>query len=88
MTDKSKAKEILSNIFGYLLIVVTCALYVLTAVFILNPTGKTFWQSIADGFLSLGIGITLDHLFRQQGLINGLKNENLLKTMTLYGKTI
>ena len=88
MSDKNKAKEILSNIFGYLLIVATCALYVLTAVFILNPTGKTFWQAIADGFLSLGIGITLDHLFRQQGLISGLKSASLTKTMILYGSTI
>ncbi len=88
MSDKNKTKEILSNIFGYLLIVATCALYVLTAVFILNPTDKTFWQAIADGFLSLGIGITLDYLFRQQGIISGLKSESLTKTMILYGSTI
>ena len=83
-----KAKEILSNIFGYIIIVFTCVLYVLTAIFALNPTGKTIWQIIGDGILVLCMGITMDHLFSIQGIVNGMKSKIVNSTMVLYGKTV
>lgn len=83
-----KAKEILSNIFGYIIIVFTCVLYVLTAIFALNPTGKTIWQIIGDGILVLCMGITMDHLFSIQGIVNGMKSKLVNSTMVLYGQTV
>jgi hypothetical protein len=84
----NKAKDTLSKIFGYIVIFITCALYVLTAIFILNPTGKTIWQILADGVLVFCMGITLDGLFKNQGVINGLGDELMNRTMVLYGSTI
>lgn len=83
-----KTKEILSDLFGYIVIVITCALYILTAIFALNPTGKSIWQIIGDGILVFCMGITMDHLFTIQGIINGMKSSLVHSTMVLYGHTI
>lgn len=85
---KEEVKEILSSLFGYIIIIITCALYVLTAVFALNPTGKTIWQIIGDGILVFCMGITMDNLFSIQGVVNGMKSKIVNSTMTLYGSTV
>lgn len=83
-----KAKEILSDILGYIVIAITCALYVLTAIFTLNPTGKSIWQIVGDGLLVFCMGVTLDHLFSIQGVVNGMKTKIVNSTMVLYGQTV
>lgn len=83
-----KTKEIISSIFGYLIIIFTCVLYVLTAIFALNPTGKTLWQIIGDGIIVFCMGITMDHLFSIQGIVNGMKSKIVNSTMILYGTTV
>lgn len=83
-----KSKEILSNVVGYIVIFLTCALYVLTAILVLNPTGKTIGQIVADGLMAFGVGVSMDYMFRLQGVINGKKDSLVNNTMILYGKTV
>ncbi len=88
MSDKDKAKEFLSNCFGYLIVGVTCILYILTTVFMLNPTGKTLGQIIGEGILAFFIGISINRLLSVQGILNGTKTEMVAKTMGLYALTV
>jgi hypothetical protein len=83
-----KVKEVLSNFFGYLIVAFTCALYVLTTIFVLNPTGKTLGQIIGDGLLAFGIGITINRLMSMQGILNGMRTKVVGDTMVLFGKTV
>lgn len=83
-----KVKEVISNFFGYLIVAFTCALYVLTTIFVLNPTGKTLGQIIGDGLLAFGIGITINRLMSMQGILNGMKTKAVSDTMALFGKTV
>ena len=86
MSDK--AKEILSGCFGYIIVGITCALYILTTVFILNPTGKTIGQILGEGILAFCMGISINHLLSVQGIMNAMKSEIVSKTMNLYAKTV
>lgn len=83
-----KAKEFLSNCFGYIIVGITCVLYILTAVFILDPTGKTLGQIMGEGILSFCMGVSINHLLGVQGILNGMKTELMDKTMSLYAKTV
>lgn len=83
-----KVKEILSNCFGYIIVGITCVLYILTTVFILNPSGKTLGQIIGEGILAFCMGVSINHLLSVQGIINAMKTELVDKTMKLYAKTV
>ena len=83
-----KAKEILSNCFGYIIVGITCVLYILTTVFVLNPSGKTLGQIIGEGILAFCMGVSINHLLSVQGILNAMKTELVDKTMKLYAKTV
>ena len=83
-----KTKDILSKFIGYIIIFITCILYILTAIFVLNPTGKTIGQIIGDGALAFIMGIAIDNLFNVQGIMNGMGDTSVKSTMNLYGQTI
>ena len=83
-----KLKQFLFNYFGYIMSFVTCLAYVLTAIFIIEPTGKGVWQIIGDGVLAFFVSVSTSHLLRVQGIINAMKDDMVVKTMTLYSATV
>lgn len=83
-----KTKELIESIIGYIIIFFACALYVLTAIFVLNPTGKSVGQIVADGLMAFLVGVSINYVFRLQGVINGKRDSLVNNTMALYGKTI
>lgn len=86
MSDKTR--EILKNCFGYIIVAITCALYILTTVFVLNPSGKTLGQIVGEGMLAFCMGISINHLLSVQGVLNAMKDDMVIKTMNLYAKTV
>ena len=83
-----KSKEILTNCFGYIIVCITCILYILTTVFVLNPSGKTLGQIIGEGILAFCMGVSINHLLSVQGILNAKKSEVVDGTMKLYAKTV
>ncbi len=81
-------KEKLSEVFGYILVAITCGLYVLAQIFIISPTGKTIGQILGEGVVSFFIGITINRLFTIQGVQNGKQTTEMASTMALYGSTV
>ncbi len=86
--SNEKVKEFFSDFLGYLLVAITCALYVLTTVFALNPTGKTLGQIIGDGLLAFSMGMSIDRLMSMQGILNAMKTKVVNDTMRLFGLTV
>ena len=68
-----KTKEILSNCFGYIIVAITCILYILTTVFVLNPSGKTIGQIIGEGILAFCMAVSINRLLSMQGILNAMK---------------
>ena len=83
-----KIKEILLNSFGYIVVFITCILYILTTVFVLNPTGKELGQIIGEGILSFCMGVAINYLLNIQGILNGMNSKPVLATMTSYSKAV
>ena len=83
-----KAKEILFNCFGYIIVFITCLIYILTTIFVITPTGKNIGQIIGDGILAFLVGMAISYLLRVQGIINAMKDELVIKTMGIYATTI
>ena len=86
MSDK--AKEILKNFLGYIIIFFTCILYILTELFVLGENGKTISQIIAEGFVAFLMGVGVDRMFSIQGITNGMRSDIVNSTMSLYGQTV
>lgn len=86
MSDK--LKEILRDCVGYIIVAVTCVLYVLTTLFVLEPKGKSFGQIIGDGILAFCMGVSINRLLSVQGVINAMKTDIVQKTMNLYGMVV
>lgn len=88
MNIKIKVKEIFFNCLGYIVVAVTCGLYVFTTLFVLTPTNKDIWQIIGEGILAFCLGISTHYLLGVQGVINAMKDEAVVNTMSLYSQTV
>lgn len=86
MSDK--AKELLKNFLGYIIIFIACALYILTELFVLGEKGKSVGQIIAEGFVAFFLGVGVDRMFSLQGITNGMRSDIVNSTMVLYGKAV
>ena len=83
-----KIKEILVNCFGYIIVAITCGLYILTTVFVLNPSGKDLGQIVGEGILAFCIGVSINHLLSVQGVLNAMNTKTVETTMKLYSQTV
>ncbi len=83
-----KVKEVINNSFGYIVVAITCILYVLTTVFVLDATGKTVDQIIGEGIIAFLMGISINYLLSIQGILNGMQTDDLQATMKLYASTV
>lgn len=86
--DKGKLREKIKEIFGYILVGITCGLYILSQLFIIEVKDKTIGQILGEGVVSFFIGITINRLFTLQGIENGRHTDEMSNTMKLYGTTV
>lgn len=70
-----KIKQLLIDSFGYIIIALVCVSYISTSLFIIDSTGKTVGQIVADTGISLIMGITIYRLFSIQGIMDAKKDE-------------
>ena len=83
-----KIKSVLRQGVGYFIVALTSAIYILTAIFVLDPTGKTLWQILGDGALSFFLGVFINRFFDLQGMINGDRDDKVIETNKLHGQTV
>lgn len=83
-----KIKTIIRQGVGYVIIALTSVVYILTAIFVLDPTQKTMWQIIGDGALAFFLGVFINRFFDLQGMLNGDRNEKVVKTTELHGEVV
>ena len=84
----SNKKDFLNDFFGYIIVAITCTLYILTAVFVLTPTDKTIGQIVGEGFLAFCMGVSINRILTLQGISNAMKSDSMKATMKIYSDTV
>lgn len=83
-----KTKDFLKQNIGYIVVFLTCAVYIASAIAVIDETGKTIRSIIADGAISFFLGMFITRAFDLQGLISGDADERVRNTISLHGETV
>jgi len=85
---ENKWKLLFRNSIGYLTIFLVSVVYVATTFITITETQKTMSQILADGIISFVMGILINRLFDTQGIMNGDRDEKVLKTIKYHGDVV
>lgn len=85
---KSTFSEIFYKNAGYLAVVLVSLAYIAGSFLLISTTGKTVWEILAGGIISLIVGILINGVFRSLGLRRGEDDERTISTSNLYENTI
>ena len=85
---KSTFSEIFYKNAGYLAVFMVSIAYIAGSFLLISATGKTVYEIIAGGIISLIVGILINGVFRSLGLRRGEEDERTLSTSNLYESTI
>ena len=83
-----KTKDFIKQNIGYIVVFLTCAVYIASAIAVIDETGKTIRSIIADGAISFFLGMFITRAFDLQGLISGDADERVRNTISLHGTTV
>ena len=75
-----KVKEALRNYMLYIAVFVVSAVYIASAFILIQETGKTVLQIIAEGAVIFFIGILINVLMGLQGMMNGEREDCVKET--------
>lgn len=76
-----KVKEFLKNSAGYVIVFALSAIYTMTAIVGVVPTGKSVWMIVVDGVLVFLMGVFINQAFEYQGLFDGDRVEKVRDVM-------
>ena len=76
----TKVRDYLRQYLGYYAVGVVSVLYILTAIFILDRSGKTIARIIGDGCIAFFLGLFITRIFDLQGLMTGEQDERFIAT--------
>lgn len=79
-----KIRNALKEYVGFIVIFITAALYILTAVVRIDSTGKSIPQIIADGSIIFFLGIFFNRLFSVQGIKKGESDPRMLAVKQMH----
>jgi hypothetical protein len=83
-----RIKEYILRNVGMLGIVFISLAYTATALITISRNEKTLAQIIVDGVTFLLLGVLVTRLFSLQGIMNGERDDRVMKTVTLHGETV
>ena len=83
-----KVKDFFFRNLGYIIVALVSTIYIATALFKIDETGKTVGQIIADGTLVFFLGVFINRVFDLQGIITGDRDERVIKTIEVHGETV
>ncbi len=87
-TKWEKFKEGLLNNLGFMMVIIAIAVYMARNFVNINSTGKTVSEIIADGLFALFFSWTIRTLLGYQGILSGMKNKRMLKTLQDHGAVV
>ena len=73
---------------GYVVVVLVSALYVASSLINISKSGKSVYEIIATGVLSLIVGVMINGAFRSIGVRRGDEDERVIATNQLHAKTV
>lgn len=88
MVNAEKVKDFFFRNFGYFIVALVSGIYIATALFKIDETGKTVGQIIADGALVFFLGVFVARVMDLQGIITGDRDERVIKTIEVHGETV
>ncbi len=85
-------KKTFSEIFyknaGYFAVLLISLAYIAGSFILISSTGKTVYEIIATGVISMIVGILITGVFRSLGIQKGDEDEKTVSTCRLYGETV
>ena len=88
MNIAEKIRNFLKSNVGFIMVIIVSLAFIATGLITMENTGKTFWQIVADGAISLIFGISTNRFFDLQGILKGESDERYTKTVELHGTTV
>lgn len=85
---KNSFSEIFYKNAGYLAVSLISLAYIAGSFIMISETGKTIYEIIAGGIISMIVGILINGVFRSLGLRRGEEDERTISTTSLYAQTI
>ena len=85
---KNSFTEMFYKNAGYFVVVLISIVYVASALINISKSGRTVYEIIATGVLSLIVGIMINGVFRSMGVRRGDEDERTVATNTLHAKTV
>ena len=73
---------------GYFVVVLISLVYVASSLINISKTGKSIYEIIGSGVLSLIVGTMINGVFRSIGIRRGDEDERTLSTNALHAKTV
>lgn len=83
-----KVRDFFKQNMGYFIVGLVSAVYICTAFVTIDETGKTIGQIIADTAIVFFLGIFINRVFDLQGMMNGDKDERVVKAVNVHGEMI
>ena len=83
-----KLRDLFRLYIGYLAVALVSVAYIATAFITVGTSEKSFWQILADGFLTFLLGILINRIFDMQGMMTGDRDERVLRTALLHNETV
>ena len=89
MNDKKKAFiELFYKNAGYVAVVLISLIYIASSLILISKTGKSVYEIIATGALSMVVGILITGIFRSIGIQRGDADERTVATDRLHSETV
>lgn len=85
---KSTVFEALYKNAGYIGVLLISLIYILSGLITISKTGKTVWEILATGVISMIIGILINSIFRGMGIRRGDEDERMVQAAKLHAKTV
>lgn len=73
---------------GYITVGLVSAVFMATAFIEMGVTGKSVGEIISESALMFFLGVFINYILDIQGIINGERDERVIKTLELHGQTV
>lgn len=85
---KNSFTEMFYKNAGYFVVVLVSLVYVASSLINISKSGRSVYEIIATGVLSLIVGVMINGVFRSMGIRRGDEDERTLATNALHAKTV
>ena len=85
---KSNFTEVFYKNAGYFTVVLISLVYVAGSLITISKTGKSIYEIIGTGVLSLIVGTMINGIFRSMGIRRGDEDERTIATIQLHAKSV